>query len=83
MDIASKLAAAPTMKVARKGPPPACEIYGPGDDSVVQVIEQRRANGETWLVIQRILDEILDVPKAIHNDKFRYHFTKKCGHWDE
>lgn len=82
MDVASKLAAAPPLKVTRKGPPPACEVYGPGDQAVVDVIDDRRRSGETWQAIQRILDGILGIEKPIHNDKFRYHFTKKCGHWD-
>lgn len=81
-DIASKLAAAPTIRLTRKGPPPACEVYGPGDTAVVDVIDERRLNGETWVAIQHLLDGILGISKPIHNDKFRYHFTKKCGHWN-
>jgi hypothetical protein len=82
MNLAQQIAAVPPSKTTRKGPPPVCEIYGPGDLEVLAVIQQRKTDyQESWADIQRLVDEVLGIERPIRNDKFRYHFTQKCGHW--
>lgn len=82
MNLAEKLAAAPANKTTRKGPPPVCEVYGPGDEDVWAVIQQRKADyQESWADIQRLVDELLGIERPIRNDRFRYHWTRKCDHW--
>lgn len=80
--LASKLAAAPlTTAKSRRGPVAACDIYGPGDlDDYEQVNNRRQLT--SWSETQATVDEIRGV-RSIHLDKFRYHFSAKCGHWTD
>lgn len=83
MTLAEKLTSAPPApRATRKGPIAACDIYGPGDRAAYDVIQQRRANGEYWADVQRIVDEALGIEKPIRGDNFRYHWSGKCAHWD-
>lgn len=83
MDAATQFATAPTApKATRKGPRPVCEVYGPGDVAIFHVLHERRANGETWVQVQTVLDSILGIKNPIHKDKFRYHWSGGCSHWD-
>lgn len=80
--LADKLAELPPARSTRKGPPPACEVYGDGDPDLSAVIEQRKTDhGESWADIQRLIDGLLGIETPIRPDRFRYHFTKKCIHW--
>jgi hypothetical protein len=82
MSIAKKLDALPSARTVKKGPPPVCEIYGPGDDELHTVIERRKAEyQESWADIQRLVDHLLGIKTPIKIDRFRYHFTRKCDHW--
>ena len=83
MDAAQKFAAAPPADRIRKGPPPRCDIYGPGDPDLYRILHDRRINGnETWIQVQQVLDAVLGVATPIKSDLFRYHWSGKCGHWD-
>jgi hypothetical protein len=80
--LAERLAKCPAERTTRKGPPPLCEIYGPGDGDLLAEIHRRKSEfGESWADIQRHLDGLLGIDKPIKNDRFRYHFTRKCDHW--
>ncbi len=82
MSIAQQLASAPiAASRSRRGPAAACDIYGKGDLDLYDVVHDRR-NRTSWSEAQASLDDILKV-RSIHIDKFRYHFSGKCGHWTD
>lgn len=86
MSLAAKLAKTPPPPpVTRKGPPPACDIYGQGSrEDYDLVYSLRQPHPKTWKYAQAAVDEALGIPKdkRIHNDKFRFHWNGHCSHWD-
>lgn len=83
MDALAEFAAAPPQPKIRKGPPPRCEIYGPGDPELYVLLHAKRHGEPTqsWSQVQVTLDGVLGITKPIHEDQFRYHWTGKCAHW--
>ncbi len=80
--LAKKLAEAPiTVTRSRRGPAAACDIYGPGDLEDYDEVHKRRLV-TSWVETQATVDKNLGV-RSIHIDKFRYHFSGKCGHWTD
>ena len=66
----------------RKGPVGACDVYGDGDmDDWREVENLRRAT--CWNDAQREVDTVLGLENPIATNAFRYHFSRKCGHWTE
>jgi hypothetical protein len=84
MDAVTEFAAAPpAQRLHRMGPAPKCEVYGRGDVRLYEILHARRNDmGETWAEVQAVLDGILGIEKPIHKDKFRYHWSGHCAHWD-
>lgn len=82
MSLADALKDEPIVKPTRKGPPPACDIYGVGDLEDFTTLRNRRLDGEVWVAQQRLVDAKRGVTKRVDNNKFRYHWSGKCGHWD-
>ena len=66
----------------RRGPLAACDIYGDGyveDARKVDALRRER----TWKGAQRLIDAHLGIERPINNDKFRYHWGLRCGHWTD
>lgn len=80
--LAKTLADTPLARAPRKGPLPACEVYGRGDLEDFIALYARREAGEIWKAQQGVTDSNLGIETAIKNDHFRYHWSGKCGHWD-
>lgn len=84
--IAQRLASSPaTTDRVPPGPRSDCsELYGPGDlEDYAAIQEYRQRPGETWKTTQRRFDELLGTPRRIHNDKFRYHWNRRCACWTD
>lgn len=82
MSLADKLAAVPADgERPQRGPQGECaRIYGPGTLDDWQAVEDRRLR-TTWAIAQQHVDQALDVTDPIPNDKFRYHWRRKCYCW--
>lgn len=65
----------------RRGPSGVCDIYGDGDLEDWAAVERLRL-GSTWAQAQGEVDRALGI-KAIDEDKFRYHWKKRCWHWTQ
>lgn len=67
------------------GPSAACSlVYGPGDlEDHAAIHEYRQRPGETWRSTQTAWDALVGVTKALHNDKFRYHWNRRCACWTD
>lgn len=63
----------------RRGPTGACDVYGDGDLEDWAAVERLRTE-TSWALAQREVDATLKV-KSIDEDKFRYHWRRKCWHW--
>lgn len=81
--LANKLPTADEVRTARvrKGPTGACDVYGDGDLTDWAAVERLRL-ATSWASAQRAVDETLNV-KALDENKFRYHWRRKCWHWTE
>ncbi len=86
---AEKLAAAApsTKRITQHGPTAKCRpLYGDGDlEDWEAITEFRHRNNESWRTAQDKWDSILgiDVDKQLTNDKFRYHWSRRCYCWPD
>lgn len=86
---AQKLAeAAPSPKrVIQHGPVAKCRpLYGDGDmEDFTAIDEFRNRPNESWRTAQDKWDSILGIPneKRLTNDKFRYHWKRRCFCWPD
>jgi len=68
--------------VTRRGPSGACQGKYPGCDLEDWAeVERLRASPSNWREAQRLVDEAFGVTDPIPNDKFRYHWRRKCWCW--
>ena len=83
--IASKLAAAPpSAERIRRGPTNLCHsVYEPDLDDANAIDEFRNRPTESWATAQRMFDELAGVTRTIPNDKFRYHWKRRCFCWPD
>ena len=65
----------------RKGPTGACDIYGDGDLEDWAAVERLRLAPNTWEIAQEHVDSALGITGTLDNDRFRYHWRRKCWHW--
>ena len=83
----SSLASIPQPKPAdpvRKGPAGECHGKYPGCDlEDWQEVERLRAHPSNWREAQRVVDRAFNVAEPIPNDKFRYHWRRKCFCWPQ
>jgi hypothetical protein len=78
--LAKKLATVEIDSRIRRGPSGACDIYGDGDMEDWAQVERLRLSS-SWAEAQVTVDEALGV-KPIDTDKFRYHWRRRCWHWN-
>lgn len=83
--IASKLASAPpSVERVRRGPTNVCGgLYDPDLDDANAIEEFRRRPSESWATAQVKFDDLAAVPRKIPNDKFRYHWKRRCWCWPD
>lgn len=85
-DLARKLATSPPSKErVQRGPRASCAVYGAGDMEDWEAIDAfRHQPGESWATTQKRWDGFLglDYP-AVPNDKFRYHWRRRCFCWPD
>lgn len=83
--LAEQLAAAPATGVRlRRGPTNVCgPIYAPDIEDAEAIDEFRNRPGESWATAQNRFDKLLGVEKPIPNDKFRYHWRRRCFCWPD
>ena len=81
----SRLSAIPQPKPAdpiRRGPQGECHGKYPGCDlEDWQEVERLRAHPSNWREAQRVVDRAFNVAEPIPNDKFRYHWRRRCFCW--
>jgi hypothetical protein len=66
----------------RKGPTGVCQGIYPADlEDWEQVERLRRAT--SWREAQRVVDSQLGVAPPVPNDKFRYHWRRRCWCWPD
>lgn len=82
---AQKLAAAaPTGARIKRGPDNQCApVYEADLEDAEAIQEFRKRPGESWATAQTRWDEILGVSNRIPNDKFRYHWRRRCFCWPD
>lgn len=82
---AKKLAAAPpSSERVRRGPANQCEgVYEPDAEDAEAIDEFRKRPNESWATAQTRFDQVKGVTKRIKNDKFRYHWRRKCFCWPD
>jgi hypothetical protein len=66
----------------RKGPTGVCHGKYPADLEDWREVERLRL-ATSWREAQRLVDAQLDVADPIPNDKFRYHWRRKCWCWSD
>ncbi len=66
----------------RMGPTGACQGVYPADLEDWGEVERIRKS-ETWRGTQRIVDAQLGIAGRVPNDKFRYHWRRKCWCWPD
>lgn len=85
--LARKLAATPPstpVQRVRPGPQPVCRVYGTGDLEDWEAIQEfRNRPTESWRTTQRHWDGLLGITQPILNDKFRYHWKRRCSCWPD
>jgi hypothetical protein len=83
--IAKKLATAPPTKARiRRGPSNICgPIYEPDLEDAQAIDEFRHRPGESWATAQVMFDDLAGVTTHILNDKFRYHWKRRCWCWPD
>jgi hypothetical protein len=67
----------------KKGPTALCSGVYPAEDLEDWAEVQRLRTSTTWLSAQRIVDQHLGITKNIPNDKFRYHWRRRCQCWPD
>jgi tRNA G26 N,N-dimethylase Trm1 len=82
---AKKLSSAqPSGSRIRRGPTNLCgPIYEPDLEDAEAIQEFRRRPGESWATAQAMFDKLAGVKVRIPNDKFRYHWRRKCFCWPD
>lgn len=82
---AKKLAAAPpSTERVRRGPRNMCEgVYEPDLEDAEAIHEFRHRPGESWKTAQAKYDDLTNPVRQIPNDKFRYHWHRRCQCWPE
>lgn len=82
MSLSDKLAKTPVnYERSRRGPEPECTgVYPPGTLKDWEAVEARRLR-TSWTEAQIAVDKTLGVTDPILNDKFRYHWRRKCSCW--
>lgn len=74
----------PSNERVRRGPANLCAPIYDADLEDAQAIEEfRLRRGESWATAQRKFDEMLGVSQRIPNDKFRYHWNRRCFCWPD
>lgn len=85
--VAKKLAAAPpSVDRVRRGPTNVCgPIYEPDIEDAEAINDFRQKPTESWATAQAMYDNLLGVDKGkrITNDKFRYHWRRRCFCWPD
>jgi len=83
--IAKKLTEARPDPVRHKpGPANKCHrIYKPDPEDAQAIHEFRTRDGQSWATAQRMYDELAGVTVQIPNDKFRYHWKRRCFCWPD
>ena len=83
--VADQMAAAPPSgDRVRRGPANVCGGIYDSDPEDAQAIEDfRRRQGESWATAQAMFDQLAGVTRKIPNDKFRYHWRRKCWCWPD
>lgn len=82
---AKKLAeAAPTGVRIKRGPENQCApVYSPDLEDAQAIQEFRIRPGESWATAQAMYDELAGIKTRIPNDKFRYHWRRRCFCWPD
>lgn len=82
---ASMLAAAtPSGERVRRGPANQCfGIYEPDLEDAEAINEFRQRADQSWATAQVHFDGLAAVTRKIANDKFRYHWNRKCWCWPD
>lgn len=74
----------PSEDRVRKGPPNVCApVYAPDLEDAAAIEAFRLRPGESWATTQKKFDELLGVSRHIPNDKFRYHWKRRCWCWPD
>lgn len=83
--LADQLAATPERaERIRRGPTGVCDgVYAPDLEDADAIEEFRKRPGESWATAQRQYDTLAGTEKTIPNDKFRYHFRRRCFCWPD
>lgn len=77
-------AAPPTGERIKRGPNNLCgSVYKPDLEDAEAIDEFRNRPKESWATAQTRFDEILGVKVRIPNDKFRYHWRRRCFCWPD
>jgi len=82
---ARQLKEAPASAVrVKRGPANVCgPIYAPDLEDAEAINDFRLRPGESWATAQAQYDALLGVTKRITNDKFRYHWRRRCFCWPD
>jgi hypothetical protein len=68
----------------RRGPTNVCGgVYDADIEDANAIEEFRRRGGESWATAQAMFDKLADVQRKIPNDKFRYHWRRRCWCWPD
>lgn len=83
--LAGKLTAAESSgQRVRFGPPNVCSgVYDADLEDAQAIDEFRRRPNESWATAQAMFDQLAGVTANIRNDKFRYHWRRKCWCWPD
>lgn len=83
--LAGKLATAQSSGTrVRFGPPNMCEgIYEPDLEDALAIEEFRKRPRESWATAQAMFDNLAGTTRKIPNDKFRYHWRRRCFCWPD
>ncbi len=68
----------------RRGPANVCsDIYEPDLEDAQAIQEFRHRPQESWSTAQAMFDQLAGVTRKIPNDKFRYHWRRRCWCWPD
>lgn len=82
---AKKLASAPpSQQRIKRGPDNVCApVYEPDLEDAQAIDEFRRKPTESWATAQAMFDTLIGAEVKIPNDKFRYHWRRRCFCWPD
>jgi hypothetical protein len=66
----------------RRGPSADCDVYGPGDLEDYDAVDDLRRR-TSWAHAHAEVDKAAGIERRFVNDKFRYHWRMRCGHWTD